>query len=308
VIPIADRLAGAPISWGVCEVAGWGWQLDAGTVLSQMREVGLVATEFGPDGFLPDDPQDKAKALADQGLFAVGGFVPVVLHDPALDPVRTIGQALAGFTAAGAGTLVLAAATGTNGYDGRRDPGLDDDGWQVLLQNLDRLAQLAGGMGITATVHPHVGTMVETSDDVERVLAGSGIGLCLDTGHLLIGGTDPVRLASEHAGRIRHTHLKDVDAAWARRVRSGQVSYTEAVRGGMYRPLGQGDVDIASIVASLEGAGYDGWYVLEQDRILAGPPRASSVQTGPSQAGDLTPRDDVRTSIEHLLAVAGSLS
>jgi sugar/nucleoside kinase (ribokinase family) len=114
---IADRLAGAPISWGVCEVPGWGWQLDSAVVLSQMREVGLVATEFGPDGFLPDDPQDKAKALADKGLRAVGGFVPVVLHDPGVDPVREVEQALAGFTAAGAGTLVLAAATGTDGYD-----------------------------------------------------------------------------------------------------------------------------------------------------------------------------------------------
>jgi inosose dehydratase len=294
--PIEDRLAGAPISWGVCEVPGWGWQLDSATVLSQMQEVGLVATEFGRDGFLPDDPQDKAKTLADKGLRAVGGFVPVVLHDPAIDPVREVGQTLAGFTAAGAGTLVLAAATGTDGYDIR--PGLDDDGWQVLLRNLDRLALFAGRFGITATVHPHVGTMVETSGDVERVLAGSGVGLCLDTGHLLIGGADPVALAAEHPGRIRHTHLKDVDASWARRVRSGAATYTDAVRGGMYRPLGQGDVDIAAIVGSLERAGYDGWYVLEQDTILAGPP----------QAGHHAPIADVRASIEHLFAIVGALS
>ncbi|MEP7192494.1 MAG: sugar phosphate isomerase/epimerase [Actinomycetota bacterium] len=303
---IAERLAGAPISWGVCEVAAWGWQLDAAMVLSQMQELGLVATELGPDGFLPEDPHDKAKMLADKGLYAVGGFVPVVLHDPDVDPVRTVHRTLAGFKAAGAATLVLAAATGASGYDAR--PGLDDDGWQVLLGNLDRLARFADRMGITATVHPHVGTMVETSDDVERVLAGSGIGLCLDTGHLLIGGADPVRLAAEHAGRIRHTHLKDVDASWARRVRSGEVTYTEAVRGGMYRPLGQGDVDIASIVASLEGAGYDGWYVLEQDTILAGPPRTTSAHAGPSPAGDVAPAADVRASMDHLLAVAGSLS
>jgi len=297
---IADRLAGAPISWGVCEVPGWGWQLDAETVLSQMQEVGLVATEFGPDGFLPDDPQDKAKTLADKGLFAVGGFVPVVLHDPDVDPVCVIQKALAGFKAAGAGTLVLAAATGRDGYDVR--PGLDDDGWQVLLGNLDRLARFAARMGIIATVHPHVGTMVETADDVERVLAGSGIGLCLDTGHLLIGGADPVRLAAEHAGRIRHTHLKDVDAAWARRVQSGEVTYTEAVRGGMYRPLGRGDVDIASIVGSLERAGYDGWYVLEQDTILARPSQA-----GPGQAEHTAPLADVRASIDRLFAIAESL-
>ena len=289
---IADRLAGAPISWGVCEVPGWGWQLDSAVVLSQMQEVGLVATEFGPDGFLPDDPQDKAKELADKGLRAVGGFVPVVLHDPGVDPVREVEQALAGFTAAGAGTLVLAAATGTDGYDVR--PGLVDDGWRVLLGNLDRLALFAGRMGLIATVHPHVGTMAETADDVERVLSGSGIGLCLDTGHLLVGGADPVALAAEHPGRIRHTHLKDVDATWARRVQSGAVTYTDAVRGGMYRPLGRGDVDIASIVGSLERAGYDGWYVLEQDTILA----------GPAQAGHQTPMADVRASIEPLLAIA----
>jgi inosose dehydratase len=297
---IAERLAGAPISWGVCEVPGWGWQLDSATVLSQMQELGLVATEFGPDGFLPDDPQDKAKTLADRGLSAVGGFVPVVLHDPAVDPVRAIRKALAGFKASGASTLVLAAATGTQGYDTR--PGLDDEGWQVLLGNLDRVALFAGGMGIIATVHPHVGTMVETADDVERVLAGSGIGLCLDTGHLLVGGADPVGLAAAHAGRIRHTHLKDVDAAWAGRVRAGEVTYTEAVRGGMYRPLGQGDVDIASIVGSLESAGYNGWYVLEQDTVLAGPPRVNAVP-----ARDQEPMAAVRASIDHLLKIAGSL-
>ena len=297
--PLADRVAGAPISWGVCEVPGWGWQIDSATVLSQMRELGLVATEFGPDGFLPEDPQAKAETLADKGLRAVGGFVPVVLHDPARDPVPEIARALAGFVAAGAGTLVLAAATGMKGYDGR--PVLDDAAWQVLLTNLDRLALLATHSGITATVHPHVGTMVETADDVERVLAGSGIGLCLDTGHLLIGGADPVALAAGHAGRIRHTHLKDVDAAWARRVQSGQVTYTDAVRQGMYRPLGRGDVDIAAIVGSLEGAGYAGWYVLEQDTILAEPPDDTA-------DGADGPVADVRASIEHLLAIARDLS
>jgi len=292
---LTDRIAGAPISWGVCEVPGWGWQIDSATVLSQMREVGLVATEFGPDGFLPDEPVAKAKTLADNGLRAVGGFVPVILHDPAHNPVPEIEKVLEGFTAAGAGMLVLAAATGNDGYDA--PPVLDDAGWEVLLANLDLLALLAGRSAITATLHPHVGTMVETASDVERVLAGSGIGLCLDTGHLLIGGADPVTLAAQHSGRIRHTHLKDVDATWARRVRSGEVTYTDAVRRGMYRPLGRGDVDIAAIVGSLEGGGYDGWYVLEQDTILA----------GPTAAGDDGPMADVRASVEHLRAIAEDL-
>jgi inosose dehydratase len=77
--PVRDRVAGAPISWGVCEVPGWGHQLDAGGVLTQMRELGLAATEFGPDGFLPADPQAMAGVLAEHHLTAVGGFVPVVM-------------------------------------------------------------------------------------------------------------------------------------------------------------------------------------------------------------------------------------
>jgi inosose dehydratase len=303
VTTIADRLAGAPISWGVSEVPGWGWQPDPMTVLSQMIEVGLGATELGPAGFLPDDPQDTAKMLADRGLRGAGRFVPVVLHDRALDPVREIGQVVAGLTEAGVDVLVLAAATGTDGYDAR--PALDDDGWRVLLRSLDRLAMFAESVGITAVLHPHAGTMVETSGDVEQVLDGSGIGLCLDTGHLLIGGADPAALAAEHAGRIRHTHLKDVDATWARRVRDGEVSYLQAVRGGLYRPLGQGDVDVAAIVGSLERAGYDGWYVLEQDTTLAGPGR-DGVDPG-ARAGRTGPMADMRASIEHLHTIARAL-
>jgi inosose dehydratase len=287
---LAARIAGAPISWGVCEVPGWGYQYDAETVLAEMRAVGLAATEFGPDGFLPEDPAEKAKRLADVGLRAVGGFVPVVLHDPAHDPAPEVAVALEGFVAAGATTLVLAAATGSDGYDDR--PVLDDAGWSTLVGNLDKLAALAADSGVLATIHPHVGTMVENAADVERVLAGSSIGLTLDTGHLLIGGVDPVALTLAHTDRIKHTHLKDVDAAWAAKVQSGQVTYTDAVRDGMYRPLGHGDIDLGAIVSTLEKSGYDGWYVLEQDTILTGRP------------ADEGPVVDVRVSIAHLQAIA----
>ncbi|TWD82238.1 inosose dehydratase [Kribbella amoyensis] len=287
---LAARIAGAPISWGVCEVPGWGWQYDPETVLAQMRDVGIAATEFGPDGFLPDDPAEKAKTLADLGLRAVGGFVPVVLHDPGHDPIPEVARALRGFVAAGASTLVLAAATGQDGYDDR--PVLDDTGWATLLANLDKLSALAADEGIQATIHPHVGTMVENADDVDRVLRGSAIGLTLDTGHLLIGGVDPVALTIEHTARIKHTHLKDVDAAWAAKVQSGEVGYTDAVRQGMYRPLGAGDIDLGAIVSTLEGAGYQGWYVLEQDTIL---------QARPAGEG---PVADVRASITHLRRLA----
>ena len=124
---LAERVAGAPISWGVCEVPGWGHQLDPDVVLTQMREVGIAATEFGPDGFLPDAPEDKAATLAAHGLASVGQFVPVVLHDAQADPVPTVETAMTALVAAKASTVVIAAATGADGYDDR--PVLDDAQW-----------------------------------------------------------------------------------------------------------------------------------------------------------------------------------
>ena len=146
----ADRIAGAPISWGVCEVPGWGYQLSPARVLAEMHEVSLAATELGPEGFLPAELTRQA---------------------------------------------------------------------------------------------PH---------------------------------------------RIAHLHIKDVDAGLAREVQSGRKTYTEAVRAGMYRPVGEGDVDFAAIVEHLRREGYAGWYVLEQDTILTEEPH------------DEGPVADVRTSVAAL--------
>ncbi len=253
-----DKIAGAPISWGVCEVPGWGYQLEPDLVLTQMRELGLAATEFGPDTFLPADPGGKAKTLAAHDLRAVGGFVPVLLHQAGHDPLPGLLVELDAFVAAGAGTLVLAAATGVDGYDDR--PELDDDGWQRLLTNLDRLAGAATDRGILPTLHPHVGTMIEKPAEVERVLSGSGIALTLDTGHLMIGGNDVLALTAAAPDRIAHTHLKDVRADLAGQVQRGELTYTQAVAAGMYVPLGTGDVDLTGILGILHTAGYDGWW------------------------------------------------
>ena len=286
------RVAGAPISWGVCEVPGWGYQLPADRVLAEMRAVGLTATEFGPTGYLPTDPGQRDALLASRGLSAAGGFVPVVLHEPAADPLAAVDRAMDAF-GGGHPVLVLAAATGRDGYDARQE--LDTDGWSVLLSNLDRAAARAAERGFIVTLHPHVGTMVEGPDEVHRVLDGSEIPLCLDTGHLLIGGTDPAELARAAAARIGHVHLKDVAAAVAQKVSRGEISYTDGVAGGLYRPLGAGDVDVAGVVDALEAAGYQGWYVLEQDAILDGLPR----DEGPVLA--------VRESLQFLRALPGGV-
>lgn len=280
------KIAAAPISWGVCEVPGWGFQLDPVDVLPEMVELGISATEFGPQGWLPEEPAARAAAIREYGLKAVGAFVPLVLHNPDRDPIPEVQRELDSFEAAGGNVLVVAADSGLDGYDER--PDLDAEGWNTLLTNLDRVLEVAAARGINAVLHPHVGTMIEKSDEVQRVLDGSKMQLCLDTGHLLIGGTDPVQLTKDHVDRIDHVHAKDVRLDLAQKVQSGEMSYTEAVAAGMYVPLGTGDVDFERIVALLNGAGYQGWYVLEQDTILAGAPEG------------VGPKGDVEKSIAFL--------
>ncbi len=285
----AGRIAAAPISWGVCEVPGWGYQLSRERVLGEMSELGVVATEFGPDGFLPEDPAECSELLSSFGLYALGGFVTLVLHDPAVDPLPEAKRALDRLVGAGADVMVAAAVSGQEGYDQALQ--LDEAGWATLLANLGSVSQMAAAAGVTMGLHPHIGTLVEGPDAVRRVLEGSSVALCLDTGHLLIGGTDPLALATEVPQRIVHVHLKDVDKTMAARVQAGSSSYTEAVAAGMYKPLGQGDVGVAGILAALEGVGYGGYYVMEQDTILDAEP-----------APGAGPLEDVRASLAFLRA------
>ncbi|WP_284754413.1 sugar phosphate isomerase/epimerase [Arthrobacter sp. efr-133-R2A-120] len=283
---ITKRLAAAPISWGVCEVPGWGHQLEADRVLSEMTALGISATEFGPAGFLPEQAAQRADVLKRHNLQAIGGFFPVILHDPSKNPLDVVSAELDAYEAAGASVMVLAAETGVAGYDQRHE--LDAEGWELFGRNLDAVVKAAADKGIQAVVHPHVGTMIESTSDVDRVLNDTAANLCLDTGHLLIGGTDPALLVRGYAARIGHTHLKDVRTAVAQRVQAGEISYTDGVKSGMYVPLGQGDVGIAGIVRDLLDAGYEGWFTMEQDTILDAEP----IDDGPVQ--------DVRQSVAFL--------
>jgi inosose dehydratase len=282
-----QRIAGAPISWGVCEVVGWGHQMRRERVLEEMRALGLVATEAGPEGFLPDDPAELREFLAGYDMALVGGFTPLVLHADESRWRAELEIVARRFAAGGADVIVLAAATGLADYDARPDLSADD--WRRFLRALDGASALAAEHGLQIVVHPHVGTMVETPEDIDRVLDGSTAALCLDTGHVMIGGGDPVAIAGQAPERIAHLHLKDVDAAMAARVVAKELPFSDAVRDGVFRPLGDGDLDVRAIVESVRAAGYDGWYVFEQDVMLGAEP--------PVGGG---PREDVARSLAFL--------
>ncbi|KZM70171.1 TIM barrel protein [Nocardia terpenica] len=287
------RIAAAPISWGVCEVPGWGEVLDARTVLSEMAALGLTATEFGPPAYLPTEPRELRALLEPYGITAIGGFLALPLHT---EPSRALAAARESaelFAATGAEVLVLAAATGQDGYDARTP--LSDYEWRTLIDTAASIRDIAAEHGLRAVLHPHVGTHVETEAEVERFLADSELDICLDTGHLLVGGTDPVALARRHAHRIGHIHLKDVRKAVADEIRGGRMEYSEAVRRGLYVPLGEGDVDVAALIRFAAAAGYRGWYVIEQDTALS-----------PGDAAEAASRDAAR-SLRYLADVGAAL-
>ena len=282
-----EHIAAAPISWGVCEVPDWGVQLPPGRVLDEMRALGITATEAGPEGFLPDDPQAAAALVETFGLRLVGGFVPAVLHRPG--GLEAVERAATLFAAARADVVVVSAIGAQDGYDAR--PELTEAEWDRLLSSLDEARRLCADHDLACALHPHVGTVVERRAEVERILEGSDVGLCLDTGHLLAGGSDPVQLAADAGDRISHVHLKDVDDDLLGRLLDGQIEYSAAVREGLYRPLGEGAVDVAGLVGLLTARGYDGWFVLEQDVMLDALPDDGA---GPAR--------DVAASLENLRA------
>lgn len=260
-----------------------------------MRALGLRATEFGPVGYLGSTAAEVTSRLATHEMTLVGGFVPVVLRDAgererSLEAARTTAEL---YAACGASFLVSAIVADERW--GPRVP-LDSEAWRRVRDGLARLDDLAARAGLVHVLHPHVGTLIENGEDVERALEGTDVAVCLDTGHLVLGGLDPVAFARAVGARVRHVHLKDVSEAVADRFRAGELSLVAAVQAGLFRPLGEGVARVAETIAVLEAGGYTGWYVLEQDTALAN-------ADVPASGG---PAEDVRRSIEYLRAVIGT--
>jgi inosose dehydratase len=270
VIPIAtiaDRLAAGPISWGVCEVPGWGVQLPPERVFREMRSLGITATEAGPVGYLGDHAAAVSDTLAAAGMRLVGAFLPVVLHDPAgLEETLAAARETSALLAATGATKLISAAVVDLGWSPRVT--LDDDAWRHVFESLGRIDDIAADAGLEHVLHPHANTIVELDEDLARVLEGCDVRICLDTGHLAIGGTDVVALAEGSSDRVGHVHLKDVKLDVADRFRRREVDLVEATRQGLFCALGDGDVPVADTIRALESGGYTGWYVLEQDTTL----------------------------------------
>ena len=273
---LTDRVAGAPITWGVDGSPGWGHLIGRDRVMSEMVGIGLSATELGPDGYLPTDAAELASYLERYDLRVIAGFVPAVLYreDRISEELEYVQRAAQQLASTGSKVLVLGPASHLVGYDTSVE--MSDDDWARFVANLGRLEDLVAEAGLATALHPHWGMAIERLHHVERLFESTSADLCLDTGHLFVAGVEPVDIARLAPERIRHVHLKDVDADIAARVRAGDLGFRRGVIDGMFMPLGQGNVDVAGVIGTLEMAGYDGWYVLEQDAVLSAEPEAGS--------------------------------
>jgi inosose dehydratase len=289
-----DRIAAAPISWGICEVPGWGLQMPPSRVLAEMAELGITATELGALGWLPADTT-ALRALLDQfGMTILGGFVPLVLHHGAAHPGSVQAAHAAAKTLADAGGRYFVAAV-ISSMESWDRPTLSDTEWSALFEGLAETEKIVAEYGLTQVVHPHVNTLIETAAEFQRFLENSSSLFCLDTGHLFIGDADPVAIAEQHGDRVGLVHVKDVDREIAARFRAGEFDWMGAIQHGLFPSAGAGDAPIADTVRTLEHSGYAGWYVLEQDVALT---------DGEPPLGE-GPVHGVRKSIEYLRSLAG---
>lgn len=280
------KVATAPISWGACEIPGWGEVLPYARVLDEMRVAGYAGTELGPPDYLPRDASALGRELGARGLALVGAFCPIPLHDPArrVEALRTASATARLLAELGASVLVLAAEgderrsaiAGRVPADGSAS--LDDAGWEHATALVDRVARNAREHGIATAFHPHAASYIETPREIERLMKGTDgalVGLCLDTGHIAYGGGDPALLAREHAARVKHVHLKDLRRRVHEDALRRGIDFRDAVGEGVFAPLGEGDLDLRGTLDELRGAGYDGWLVVEQDIRLGITPEAA---------------------------------
>jgi len=272
-VSFLDRIAGAPCTWGVEVSPDWGYRMDRDRVLSEMAEVGLAATELGPEGFLPNDVVALKSLLTRYRLDLVGGFVPVVLYraDDIESQLASVERAAKTMAGVGASIMILGPDSHHPGHDDRIE--MEESEWDVFLPGLERTVEIADRYGLVTALHPHWGMAIERRHHIERILDQTDVALCIDTGHLALAGIDPVEMVELAAGRVAHVHLKEVDPHFARLVRDGELKFHQAVLAGLFAPLGGGGgADIKGVIGALEAAGYVGWYVLEQDVALDGEP------------------------------------
>ena len=272
------RVANAPLSYGAFEMTVGIFPNVPGPeeLLREMAAAGYEGTELGPPGYLGEGEELRAR-LERHGLALTGGWCPLRFSEPEHwdEDFAELRRTLELFEAAGGAEAHP--VFGDGGSEARRaNPGrggenpslrLDDAGWRRWADGVARAEEIARSRGFEPVLHPHTSTFVEAPWEIERALELTGLGLLVDPGHLLVGGTDPIQAVRDWAERVTYVHAKDVRMDVLRGAVADRADMLEAWRRGIFCELGAGDVDLDAFFAELERIGYSGWICVEQDRI-----------------------------------------
>ena len=275
---IIRGIGSAPVSFGIYGSVE-PLRVSPQALLTSAVEAGYRGMELGPPGFF-GTPEATADAFAANALAAVGGYVPIHLSaddetverdlagmQRTLDELASFpNPGLAILADEGSPELVLNPARSP---DDRR-LALDERGWGRLAEGVARALDLAAGAGVPTSFHPHISTYVESPWEVERLLLSTEVDLTLDTGHFWLAGADPAVQLARFRDRVNHVHLKDVRRSVLERARDeGRTDFDERW-GDVAMPLGAGDLDLFGFLEELCHQDYDGWLVIEQDRLPLG--------------------------------------
>ena len=274
------RIGIAPIGWTNDDWPELGGDIPLERCLREMAEAGYEGCELG--GKFPRHPDQLREALAPFGLEVASGWLSTWFTEPGreaetVDAYRHHCNLLRD---AGA-SVVVVAECGRSVQQSPQPvsaarPRFENGEWQRLVDGLHEIGEIARRVNMTNVYHPHMGTGIQSEEDVDRLMESTDPGLVsllLDTGHATFDGHDPRALARRHAARIRHVHLKDVRAEVAQRALRERWSFERAVRAGVFTVPGDGDVDMRGVLEDLSAANYSGWLVVEaeQDPRVAPP-------------------------------------
>ena len=271
-------IANAPVSYGAFEltVGILPDVPDGAAVLDEVAAAGYAGIDLGPLGYFGYG-EELAENLARRRLALAGGFFELPFSDPTkmpavvgeldalldvFDAVSVNGDGLKPRpTLADAGSDLRRSRPGQAARD--RSLGFDTEGWKHFGHGVEMAVARCRDRGYEPTFHHETGTYVEAPWEIEKVLELTSIGLCLDTGHLLLGGGDPVKAMEDWGERINHVHLKDARKAVVEQIVREAAPVAEIWRRKAFCRLGEGDLDVDGVLERL--GRYSGWLVVEQD-------------------------------------------
>lgn len=257
-----------PITWTNDDMAELGGDIPLETCLAEMREAGYSGTELG--GKFPRRSAELGPILARYHLQLISGWCDGrIFEREVAEEFAAIEPHLALLRDLGCRHVVYADTSGRHGYPPiSRRPRLMDADWPAYGRKVTALAERMADFGVGMAFHHHIGTIVETEADIDRLMAvtGEAAGLLFDTGHCLFAGGDPAALLARHVARVVHVHCKDARRAVLDRVIAADMGFLEAVLAGVFTVPGDGCIAFAPLLRTLRQAGYSGWMVVEAEQ------------------------------------------